>query len=247
MFKDHFSQHAHEYVQYRPQYPPELYSYLSTLTAEHKLAWDCGTGNGQAAWGLAEFYDEVVATDPSEQQISHAFAHPKIQYRIMRAEEASFSTHSVDLITVANALHWFDFDTFYDRVHKVLKPTGCIAVWAYKLPQISPTVDTIVRHLHDEMLGSYWLPENRLVEQGYRTLPFPFAEIKTPDFYCVVDMTLDRFLGFLHTWSAMQRYIRLHGVDPLDVIGNQLRAVWAGNGDAMPISWKLMMRVGRVS
>ena len=148
VFKDHFSNHADLYLRYRPLYPANLYTFLSSLTKHHTLAWDCGSGNGQAAIGLAAFYNQVVATDASEQQISNSLPHDKIKYKVEKAEHTSFESHSVDIVTIANALHWFDFDLFYKEVNRVLKSDGVIAVWTYELPTISPEVDIILRDFH---------------------------------------------------------------------------------------------------
>ncbi len=244
-FKDNFSKQSDLYVKYRPHYPTALYAYLASLTGGHGLAWDCGTGNGQAATGLAAFYDEVVATDPSGEQIRNALPHQKVSYKVEKAERTSLAGHSVDLITVANALHWFDFEAFYTEARRVLKRSGIIAAWAYALPSIMPEIDKAVKYLHDVTLNEYWLPENRLVEQGYTTIPFPFEQIDTPAFACEKVMCRADFIGYLNTWSATQRFIGENGTNPTDNLSEELEAHWGDNEEKM-VAWKLVMKAGRV-
>ncbi|MDX1672399.1 MAG: class I SAM-dependent methyltransferase, partial [Balneolaceae bacterium] len=181
-FKDQFSKQSNAYKKYRPSYPDALFEYLSTLTEEHELAWDSGTGNGQAAFSLVDFYTDVYATDPSEEQIENATPHPNITYRVERAEDCSLDDASVDLVTVAQALHWFDFYAFYAEVKRVLKEGGVFAAWTYGRPSINRNIDGLIRYFHDELLEGYWRYENRLVDLEYVTLPFPFKELSTPQF-----------------------------------------------------------------
>lgn len=182
-FKDNFSKHAEVYVKYRPLYPWELFEYLSSLTKEHDVAWDCGTGNGQAALNLAGYYGKVYATDPSREQIHNAIPHERIVYKAESAENpVSIEDHSVDLITVAQALHWFDFDKFYAQVRRVLKTQGIIAVWMYGIPSINSALDVIINNFHDNVVGEFWQYENKLIDQEYSTIPFPFKKIETPEF-----------------------------------------------------------------
>src|SRR5215208_6990740 len=179
-FEDHFSTQSHLYAQYRPQYPDEIYAYLASLTPEHSLAWDCGTGNGQAAVGLAKYFDKVHATDASAEQIARAYAHAKVDYHVEPAEHVSLPTSSVDLVTVAVAIHWFNFDEFYHEVNRVLKPGGVLAAWTYNLTEISPEIDVLIHHYYGEILKGYWPERIRYLEEGYKTLPFPFEEITPP-------------------------------------------------------------------
>lgn len=244
-FKDNFSKQSDIYVKYRPHYPPALYEYLSSLTKNHELVWDCGTGNGQAATGLAEFYDSIIATDPSEQQIKNSIPHHKVNYRIEKAEDNSVPSNSVDLLTIANALHWLDFDPFFEQARRVLKKDGIIAAWAYRLPVISPEVDEIVHKFHYGILDSYWLPENRLVEKEYTTIPFPFKSIDVPDFHCEKHMDLDGLIGYLNTWSALQRFISQNNFNPTDALREELQTVWKDSAEKKKHTWKLTLKVGR--
>ena len=177
---------------FRPTYPTELFDFLAALTPEHTLAWDCGTGNGQSALQLAACYSKVYASDPSAEQIKNAVPHDSVVYKVESAENPlSLADHSVDLITVAQAVHWFDFDAFYRQVKRVLKRNGIIAVWAYGIPTVDAAIDPIINDFHDRVVGEFWLPENRLIDQGYATLPFPFDPIQSPDFFIRKQVTHD--------------------------------------------------------
>ena len=182
-FEDHFSKQAREYALYRPQYPGELFDYLASISPGRQLAWDCGTGNGQAAQELARHFDRVMATDASADQIAQAAAHERIDYRVERAEAVSLEAGSVDLVTVAIAVHWFDLEAFYQHVKRILVPGGILAVWTYYYPEINPDIDRVVKYLTAEVLAGYWPERIVYVEQHYRTLPFPFAEQDAPEFY----------------------------------------------------------------
>jgi SAM-dependent methyltransferase len=244
-FKDHFSIQADIYSRYRPQYPDSLYSYLSSLTPEHELAWDCGTGNGQAAQGLSAYYTTVRATDPSAEQIRHAISRNNIFYIVEKAENSSLPDHSADLITIANALHWFDFDSFYAQAKRVLKKDGIIAAWGCGLPLITPEADEIIKEFHDHILGNYWLPENHLVEKKYETIPFPFESISTPDFTAVKFMNLEDLIGFINTWSAVQRFIKENHYNPTARLKVNLLKTWGDPLQEKQVRWELIMKVGK--
>lgn len=243
-FKDNFSTQAEYYARYRPHYPDALYSALAELTKDHALAWDCGTGNGQAAVGLAAFYNHVIATDPSDSQLRHCIPGNRISYRVEKAEHSSLADASVDLLTIANALHWFDLDVFYQEASRVLKPAGVIAAWCYGNPAIDTATDTIIMHYHDEIVGPYWLPESRIVEAEYKDIPFPFTSLPMPAFYCERSMYRSDLVGLLRTWSATQKFIDANGVDPLPGIERELAAIWP-DGELRRASWKLTLKVGR--
>lgn len=246
-FEDHFSQRAETYAQYRPQYPPELFAYLPRQTSEHLLAWDCATGSGQAALGLVEYFDRVVATDASPEQISHALPHHKISYRVEPAEQTSLASGSVDLVTAAIAVHWFDLERFYEEVRRVLKPGGIIAVWTYHRPIINPALDEIIAHVDDGILGAYWPERIHYLQEHYRTLPFPFEELTPPDFAIQADWTMDQMIGFISSWSAVSRYEKERGVHPLKSVWDDFLAAWGDADTPHAIRWRLYLRVGRVS
>lgn len=240
---DHFSKQSGEYAQYRPHYPRELFEYLASLTSEHELAVDCATGNGQAALGLAVHYQSVVGFDQSAEQLAHAQPHPRISYHIAKAEKLPVASRSADIVTVAQALHWFRLEEFYAEVRRVLKPKGILAVWTYNLHRITPDVDAIVRDYHDRILDGYWPPERSRIIDGYRSLPFPFRELTPPPIEMHTHWTLDHLLGYLRSWSATQRFIDQNGSNPLDVITNKLRAAW-GEASVRQVSWPLTLRIG---
>lgn len=242
-FEDHFSRQSQLYAQYRPAYPDKIYSYLASIAPGRSLAWDCGTGNGQAAVGLAQFFDRVYATDASAEQISHAQAYENVEYHVEPAEQASLPDSSVDLVTVAVAVHWFDFDAFYTEVRRVLKPDGILAVWTYSLTEISPEIDRLVNQYYAEILKGYWPERIRYLEEKYETLPFPFEEIASPSFVMQRDWDLDQYAGFLDSWSATQRYKEQKGHHPLELIWEELSATW-GNGPRL-VCWPLYFRIGK--
>ena len=244
-FKDHFSGHANVYARYRPGYPDALFAYLAAQTAGHDLAWDCGTGSGQAAVGLARHYRRVVATDASARQIEQATPHPHVAYRVAPAETAPLDDASADLVTVAQALHWFDFDRFYAEVRRVLVPGGLVAVWSYGLFTTTPAVDAVLQHYYADVVGPYWPPERRYFDEGYETIPFPFTEQKAPSFALEARWSLQQVEGFLSSWSATQRYRQQHGRDPLDLVRADLAQAWGAPEATRHARWPLHLRLGR--
>lgn len=244
--KDNFSNHAATYAQFRPVYPKELYDFLLGLVPETNLAWDCGCGNGQVARVLADHFEMVEATDISEKQIENALQKPNINYRVAPAENSGLRSGSVNLVTVAQALHWFDFDAFYQEVYRVSQPGAIIAVWCYSLLQINPETDALIYDLYADILGdSYWDPERKLVEEQYQTIPFPFKEIDAPDFSIQVKWSLEHLMGYLNSWSAVQHYIRANGENPVQLIAEGLKKAW-GNQEELTIVFPLFTRIGKV-
>jgi SAM-dependent methyltransferase len=244
-FKDHFSVQAADYAKFRPTYPDELFAFLARVAPAHHLAWDCATGNGQAAAALAARFDRVIATDASARQIANAKPAQGIEYRMARADESGIEAASVDLVTVAQALHWFDLNTFYAEAKRVLRPGGVLAVWGYNLLQIAPDIDTIVNRFYDEIVGPFWPPERRLIENGYEHLPFPFQELDAPRFEMTTRWSLDQLLGYLWTWSATQRFMAAKKIDPIALIASDLQAAWGPNQTERKVVWPLTLRIGR--
>jgi ubiquinone/menaquinone biosynthesis C-methylase UbiE len=244
-FEDHFSKHSGQYAQYRPKYPQEIYAYLASIAPGHSLAWDCGTGNGQAAVGLAKHFDKVHATDASTEQISLAYPNDKVEYHVEPAEHVSLAASSTDLVTVAVAIHWFNFDEFYREVRRVLKPNGILAAWTYSLTEITPQIDVLVQRYYAEILKGYWPERIHYLEERYETLPFPFEEIPAPSFVMKADWDLDQFAGFLDSWSATQRYKAQKGHHPLEIIWQKLAAAWGDEKELRLVRWPLYFRIGR--
>ena len=242
-FKDHFSKQAAEYAKFRPRYPKELFRWLASIAPSKKLGWDCATGSGQAAIQLAEVFERVIATDASAKQIANAEEHPRVEYRVASAENSGLESSSVDLIAVAQALHWFDLDSFYSEVRRISKPGGVIAATAYKLAKVSPKIDALVNHYYSDVVGPYWPEERRLVEE-FEDLPFPFAELEPAPFEMVAEWTADEVLGYLRTWSATQRFMAAEKRDPLKEVEGALRSAW--DGKLRRVIWPLTVRVGRV-
>jgi SAM-dependent methyltransferase len=243
-FKDHFSGHAVEYAKFRPHYPDELFEYLASISPRHELAWDCATGNGQAAVGLARHFDSVIATDASAQQIESAEPNDRISYRVASAEASGIESASVDLILVAQALHWFDLDAFFAEAKQVLKEDGVLAISSYKVLEIAPEIDAIIWKFYRETTGPFWPPERELVETDYKDIKFPFAELPPIPFEMRQRWNLDQLAGYLRTWSATQKFIAARGFDPVDSVLKKLRTVWQNPEEVCNIKWPLHLRVG---
>lgn len=243
-FEDHFSVDATHYAIYRPTYPAVLFDFLASLADVRELAWDCATGNGQAAVGLAERFDRVIASDASTEQIEHAFFHPRITYSVFAAEDPELADCSVDLITVAQALHWFDFDAFYRQAKRVLKPKGIIAVWCYQRCNTSTELDDVLDRLNFEVLKPYWSPRVEFANAHYRTIPFPFAELSAPELAGETSWTMDQLVGYLSSWSAVQTFVREQGRNPIEEIRGELSAAW-GPQPRRTFRWPFYLRVGR--
>ena len=242
-FKDHFSKQAADYAKFRPGYPQELFAYLGRIAPSRELAWDCGTGNGQAAVPLASVFDHVIATDASEEQISKAKPHERVDYRVAPAENSAIKSGTIDLIMVAQALHWFDLDRFYTEARRVLKPNGILAASAYNLLQIEPAIDEVVNRYYSEVVGPFWPPERELVEH-FADLPFPFHKLDPPKFEMTAQWNLNHLVGYLGTWSATQRFMAARGGDPLEQITDELRNVWGDPQKTRKVVWPLILRVG---
>lgn len=242
-FKDHFSAQSAGYARHRPHYPRALFEYLAGL-GRCRRAWDCATGSGQAAVALADFFDAVIATDASQTQIDAAVSHPRVRYRVAAAEESGLPGDSVDLVTVGQALHWFDTGRFFDEASRVLVPGGVLAAWCYELCRVSPDCDRIVRGLYSDIVGTYWPPERRLIEERYAAIEFPGSELEAPVLAMNATWTVEDMLGYLRTWSACQRYRREQGSDPVERIDGELRAAWG----AAPRTarWPLTVKVVRL-
>ncbi len=243
----HFSEQSENYLLYRPTYPDALYSYLSELVDEHESAWDCGTGSGQAAVALAKHFTQVIATDINQAQFDVAKKNEKIRYICCPAENTPILPNSVDLITVAQALHWFNFTLFYKEVSRVSKPTGIIAAWCYSLGYFESTVDVAITRLYRDILGDdYWPVERRYIDEGYQTIPFPFTKIPSPSFLIEKEMDFAQLLGYLSTWSAVKEYQQRNGVNPLNLVYKELELAWGKPKQVYTMRWPLHLLVGSV-
>lgn len=245
-FQDLFSGVARHYATYRPHYPTALFDVLSGLVARDARVWDCAAGSGQATGELARRFARVVATDASAEQIGSARSLDNVEYRVALAEDSGLADGSVGMVTVAQALHWFNLPRFYAEVHRVLAPGGLLAVWCYGINEIEGAeVDRIVHAFYSETLGPYWPRSRRLIEEGYRSLPFPFAELPAPALRMESRWNLEQLLGYFSTWSARTRYLEVNGRDPLEPLAAQLARVWGNPVDTRAVTWPLAVRLGR--
>lgn len=245
-FKDHFSAQAPDYARYRPNYPDSLFAWLAAQAPARGLAWDCGTGNGQAAIGLAPHFARVIATDPSASQLASAERRDNVEYRCVPAEASGLDAASIDLLTVAQAIHWFDLERFHAEARRVLRPGGVIAAWTYTLLDVEAGVDALVSDYYRNVVGPYWPPERKLVDDRYRSLPFPFDPVGAPAFAISTEWSLDDLLGYLGTWSATRAYMKAKGTDPLIELGRRLAPLWPDRTMKKTLRWPLHLRVGRV-
>lgn len=243
LFKDHFSVQAAEYERYRPGYPRPLIEFLAGAAPATRQAADLATGNGQAAVMLAVDFDVVLATEPSRAQLDRARPHPRVTYRQEAAEHIGVPDASFDLLTAAQAAHWFDWTRFPAEAMRVLKPRGVLAIWTYELFRVDAVVDAVIDDFYRNITGPYWPRERRHVEERYADLPFPFEDLLTPSFSLQTRWSVDEAIGYLGTWSAVQRYRQLRYRDPIALVAPALRQAW-GRGERR-LNWPIHLRIGR--
>lgn len=245
-FKDHFSGHAAHYAQARPTYPAALFERLAALAPTRGRCWDAGCGNGQASVALAAHFAAVHATDPSAEQIAHAEPHPQVTYAVERAEACSLPNHSVDLTTIAQALHWCDVDAWHREVKRVLKPGGVVAEIGYARSQVDADVDAVYARLYEDLTAPYWPPERAHIDRHYADLPFPFERIDLGPLPPMQQhWALPQYLAYLDSWSAVARYRQQHGHSPLDLVHDDFVRAWGDPSTARIVQWDLFVRVGR--
>ncbi len=242
---DHFTAVANQYATFRPTYPEELFDWLAGVAPQRELAWDCGAGSGQATAALAARFGHVLGTDISAAQLASAPRLPNVEYRTATAEASGLPDRCADLVTIAQALHWFDLPKFYTEARRVLKPQGIIAAWGYnRLLVGQPEVQRIVDVFYEQTIGSYWPPERVHVENDYRDLDFPFPRIDAPRFALQQDWTRKHLLGYLRSWSAVGRFKAANGYDPVEALAGEIAAHWP-EGNELRVEWPLFMLVGR--
>lgn len=244
--QDHFSQVAGDYATFRPRYPAELFAWLASIAPHHDLAWDAGTGNGQAAVALAAHFTRVVATDFSAGQIAHAIPHPHVEYQVAPADQSPLKANSAGLVTVAQALHWFEPTTFFREVQRVLVTRGAMSAWTYGVIHADEAgADQVLHDFYYREMGPWWPENRRLVEDGYRTIPFPFTRIPAPPFTMQARWSLDELAGYIGTWSAVSRFRNAERHDPIPELTQRLNRTWGDPGLKRLISWPLSVLVGR--
>ncbi len=243
IFKDYFSNDSEGYLQFRPEYPPELFSFLAAISNHHEKAWDCATGTGQSAVGLADYFSEIIATDASQTQIKHARKKMGVTYQVASAENSGIESNSIDLITVAQAFHWFNIDAFSKEANRVLKADGIMAIWTYNLLSVQKEIDEIINDLYYSILGEFWPAERKMVENNYRNIRLPFAEIDAPEFSLTAEWNLAQLLGYLHTWSAVKSYQKEFGTNPVKNIQGEISGNWGQADKTYSVTWPLSIRL----
>jgi SAM-dependent methyltransferase len=245
MMKDNFSLQSDNYARYRPVYPDELFAFLETIRTGTENAWDCGTGNGQAAQKLVALFTHVYATDISQAQLNNAVKLPAIHYSLQPAEATSFPPGFFDLVMVAQAVHWFDFEKFYAEVVRTAKPHALLVITGYGKLKVTPPLDAIIDRLYYNIVGPYWDKERRYIDDNYQTIPFPFEELPTPSFRLTYEWTLEQLVGYFETWSAVKHYRKQHRRSPVDLILEDLRGLW-GEAEKRTVQFPLLLRIGKI-
>ncbi|MBV6643030.1 MAG: class I SAM-dependent methyltransferase [Cyclobacteriaceae bacterium] len=243
--KDHFSTESEKYAQFRPHYPSEFFGYLNDITPHKEIAWDCGTGNGQVAFELAGSFDKVFATDISQAQIDQALEAKNIHYAVQPAEKSSFPDYFFDLIIVAQAIHWFDFDKFYAEVRRTGKKDAIICVVGYGRVSVSTEIDQLIDIFYQNVIGPYWDKERKYIDEYYQTVPFPFQELSTPDFSIELEWNLEHFIGYLNTWSAVKKFTSQNNFNPVTELHSSLADRWSENA-SKKVKFPLLLRVGHL-
>ncbi|HWG54257.1 MAG TPA: class I SAM-dependent methyltransferase [Gemmatimonadaceae bacterium] len=244
-FKDYFSAQAAAYAEFRPRYPDALFTWLSSIAPGHELAWDCATGSGQAAVGLVRHFARVEATDASATQLANAEPHARVTYRQASAVASGLEAESVDVVSVAQALHWLPLDAFFAEATRVLRTGGVMAVWCYDIVRIAPAIDVILDRFGEVTMRDYWAPERRLVMDHYRSVAFPFGELPVPGFVMEHEWTREHLVGYLRTWSAVRQFLSREERDPVLDVEREIAPLWPDANEPRLARWPLYMRVGR--
>jgi SAM-dependent methyltransferase len=244
---DHFSAIAASYAAFRPKYPASLFERLAAFVPSRRLAWDCAAGTGQATLDLARWFDRVIGSDVSAEQIAQAPAHPKIAWQVAPAESSGLAGDTVDLIAVPQALHWFDLKRFYREVRRVATDDGIVAAWSYGSAELAGDVGNAYNRFEHETMGAYWPAERRYVTDVYSTIEFPFEELEFPAMTLDAVWTRDQVLGYMRTWSATTRYVARHKADPILDFAREIQSLWPDAEQRKSVTWPLTVRVGRIS
>ncbi len=241
--KDNFSLRSDNYAKFRPSNPSNFFDYLDTLIISKENAWDCGTGNGQVALQLSKSFQNVYASDISQSQLDNAFKAKKIHYSKQPSEKTNFNKNTFDLIIAAQAIHWFDFEKFYDEVKRTSKENGIICIVDYGRVQVSEEIDNIINHFYTQVIGKYWDKERRYIDKNYQSIPFPFSEIQAPKFINEHLWSLEHFIGYLNTWSAVKHFIKSNNFNPAEEVEKELNRYWAKD-EFKKINFPILLRIG---
>lgn len=224
-FEDHFSRHAADYARFRPNYPAALFEFLTSLSSRTDSAWDVACGTGQATRALASTFTRVIASDGSRAQLARLEAPDHVDRLCALAEVSGLAAGSVDLVCVAQALHWFDQERFQREVARVVRPGGIVAAFCYGLFELAEdAASTVLRSFHEDV-GRYWPERRKLVEEGYASLELPWST-ERHRFTMEASWTLDDMLGYLGTWTATKRCAEREGRDPVAELRSDLTAAW---------------------
>lgn len=243
-FHDHFSSHASAYSEHRPVYPAELSTFLASIAPGRDQVWDCGTGSGQAAVVLAADFDRVVATDASAAQLAHARAHPRVEYRLAPERESGLATGSCDLVTAAQAAHWFDLPAFYEEAHRVLRPGGLLAIWCYNRTLVGPGIDPVIAAFQYQRVGPYWPSGREHTDAAYSKMPFPYERVEAPPLLMHQRWTRDQLIAYFGTWSSVRRCREIEGSDPITDIVTALSPLWPDPAEVRDVRWPLWVIAG---
>jgi len=242
--KDNFSKQSDKYFKFRTGYPAELFTLIGKLTRSKINCWDCATGNGQLAGELSGSFENVYATDISSNQISQAFKSTNIHYSVQPAEQTNFEDDLFDLVVVGQAIHWFEFEKFYSEVRRTCKPGALLIVIGYGNPKIDPNIDPVLDHFYKNIVGPFWDTERKYIDEEYKTIPFPFEEIKHTEFSITCDWTLEHFIEYINTWSGVKHYINRNGVNPVNEVNDILKSKW--HKKIKKVEFSLLLRIGKV-
>ena len=244
--KDNFSTQSGNYAKYRPGYPAAFFEYLNSLIPIKESAWDCGTGNGQIAFELAKTFRNVFATDISQSQLDNALQADNIHYSLQPAEKTNFENNKFDLVTVGQAIHWFDFEKFYEEARRTTKENALICVIGYGGIEVSEQIDQLKKDFYTNVVGPYWDKERKYVDEDYKTIPFPFEEIEVPVFVNKLHWSLEKYTGYINTWSAVKKFVKETGINPVEKLHKELEAHWE-KGKEKEIRFPFFTRLGIIS
>ncbi|MEM9545325.1 MAG: class I SAM-dependent methyltransferase [Bacteroidota bacterium] len=244
--QDNFSNQSQFYKKYRPTYPPEIYQELMLCVKSRNQCWDCGTGNGQVAAQLASYFTMVFATDVSQNQLDSAQRKENIIYSVERAEQTSFADNQFDLITVAQAIHWFDVEAFHQEVKRVGKNGGIISIWGYGLLRIEPEVNALIDKFYYEIVGPFWDKERRHIDNSYASIPFDYKEIPAKKNKSIrTSWTIEQLAGYFNSWSSVQHFIKANTYNPVDEIISKIKGVWKSS-DRKEVQFPIFMKIGEI-